>query len=641
MDYDDYDPMQGGPPDQMASDPFADYDYDTLYTYYEQFKDTNPQVAEMIKQGLARKRQQMHQGSSYNPSSSNFDHKIDEYKLTKNCSVSTFHNTLEYLKTLIICLVIYRILKYTLFRYVSNELKNLLTAAFGVILLYKYYGEEDIKLIAPLLIYYISLKILYFQTDSSNSTEITEKPLSSSPSSSTNEKSPKTTETDAIESENPEKSVNLDNSGDLDPAKNPKSIPKTSIKFPIFINLLILLLPEIYMPEKNWAHTRGTNLIISLKLLTCLSESESTDLLTGLGYILHPASILFGPWTSIRAYKNSITNRNSIKLDFLQFFSLKSMCLITLALLLALFSIIQTTCITPYLFQDPYPDSDNINTLRTLTGWKLKSFRFKYLPNFHLNLFLYAFQNALSFRFSWYYIAFVSTLCCILTDQIEENLSFLDKLFYVCNPFSIEFPFCLSKVVVDWNRPISKFLKNYVYSPLYGNLKLKYEHHESHFMFLGLDPRNCYVGFSVVISFLISGLFHGLDYRIYIILFCLGLFSYTQHSLRKNLALLYDNKNLAPNTATKLKNQLSDNPVNSFRITKFFINSYYKFIFLIINFIHLIFLGGLMIQDEDFEKNSKNSPILVFRVVWELWKSMHFISFYMFSFMILIYLFTR
>lgn len=678
MDY-DY-PDYGDAPPGTGRDPFEDYDYETLLGFYDQFKDSNPQVAQMIQMGLAKKRLQA-SGNVHGQYHDPMTPKFNEQQMVLQCSQTTFVKTLDYIKLLILALIFYRLLKATVFKFLSNDVKHFLTTALGLAILHKIY-QQDVYLILPQLLFYLTLKFLktnskYTNQTSQNSTDQCESTISPESEStcikSTNETSEKMTsemtsqksqetkigkksdhssdwftieESKSTNAEN----VSLVNSNEISTEsyrvllknyikeQEPDYIAKQEENEPvsvilIFFHVLTLLATEIYYPKQNWSRVRGTNMILTFKIIHVLSckYDASSNLLEQLAYILHPGTVIFGPFTTFEEFRESFCRA---KYGIKSLIHWKTLIISTIVFILAMSNLILSNCVMPYLFQDPYPDKDDEGSLRSLTGIKLKGYQ-SMLPIFyHINMkvFLYCLEIALTFRTNWYYIAFLSTLFSTLTDQIDSQK--FSNIFYVCNPFSIEFPFCISKVVRDWNKPFSKWLNISIFAPINKSLKLYCMDCEYKWYSFVLDFRKFYKLLVMFVTFCISCLYHGIDVRINCILGILCLVSWVQHSLRKELSLIYDNSEIAP-LNSKLRKLLKQPNKQKF-ITRFILNPFIKTVFFTLNYTHLIYLGGIMLQVHD---NYSQKELLELSV--QLWYGMHFITFKITAALVIVYLFIK
>merc|ERR1712226_235789 len=147
----------------MRGDPFADYSYEELAHLYEQYRDENPEIANMIMYGMQSKMQKAgvrnHVGNRLHE-----EIKIDELLETKRCVHSTLQQSVQTLVGVLVCLLIFRVFKYTFFRVLPSSLRNLTVSAFGAACLYIFYQREDIMLISPLLALFATLKFILPQT---------------------------------------------------------------------------------------------------------------------------------------------------------------------------------------------------------------------------------------------------------------------------------------------------------------------------------------------------------------------------------------------------------------------------------------------------------------------------------------------
>lgn len=93
------------------------------------------------------------------------------------------------------------------------------------------------------------------------------------------------------------------------------------------------------------------------------------------------------------------------------------------------------------------------------------------------------------------------------------------SLFDITNPLKVELPRSLVEVVVHWNIPIHRWLKNYVFSPVRP--------------IVGTP-------LAILATYSISALLHGLNFQLAAVLLSLGLYSYVEHVLRAKLARIFD-----------------------------------------------------------------------------------------------------
>merc|ERR1711957_1151992 len=86
---------------------------------------------------------------------------IDELFETKSCISSSVQQQVLSVGSVVLCILIFRAFKYTFYRVLPNNLRNIVTSAFGLATLYVFYAAEDIMLITPLLALFVSLKFLF------------------------------------------------------------------------------------------------------------------------------------------------------------------------------------------------------------------------------------------------------------------------------------------------------------------------------------------------------------------------------------------------------------------------------------------------------------------------------------------------
>jgi len=241
-------------------------------------------------------------------------------------------------------------------------------------------------------------------------------------------------------------------------------------------------------------------------------------------------------------------------------------------------------------------------------------------------------ESAYQFRFSWYYVGFLSTALASFSNLLEfENLK--EGIFSVVNPVAVELPTCLSSVTSAWNKPIGNWIKLSIFYPLLEVGKVKFGHISANSYF-GLDPRLSYRFIILMITYILSSLLHGLDIRIFNILFLLGFYTYVQYSFRSRLALIFDKSCIAPKNS-KYRETLS----KSVGFVQNFLTTVFQIGFFIINWLHLQYLGCIMMDDhgEDWEPSNEGYRDLIYA----LWKGMEFFSLKISLGMFLTYLFIR
>ncbi|XP_075159152.1 protein-serine O-palmitoleoyltransferase por [Haematobia irritans] len=120
------------------------------------------------------------------------------------------------------------------------------------------------------------------------------------------------------------------------------------------------------------------------------------------------------------------------------------------------------------------------------------------------------YMDSLSIRCSHYFISYLShaTLLVNYCSQLQ-----------IVKPLQVEFPRSLSTAIRSWNIPMHIWLKNTVFNRL----------RSSHSNF-----------FAIIITYLVSCLVHGFNYKVHLVLVSLGLFSYFENKLRFTLAQIFN-----------------------------------------------------------------------------------------------------
>ncbi|XP_064499564.1 LOW QUALITY PROTEIN: protein-serine O-palmitoleoyltransferase porcupine, partial [Pseudopipra pipra] len=132
---------------------------------------------------------------------------------------------------------------------------------------------------------------------------------------------------------------------------------------------------------------------------------------------------------------------------------------------------------------------------------------------------LRAYESALSFHFSNYFVAFLSEATATLAgsghseshDNLRWDLS-------VSRPLRVELPRSMAEVVTNWNLPMSRWLHTYVFQ----------------------TARRLGTFAAVLGTYAASALLHGLSFHLAAVLLSLGLITYAEHALRQRLAVLLD-----------------------------------------------------------------------------------------------------
>ncbi|KAL4225879.1 hypothetical protein ACF0H5_013867 [Mactra antiquata] len=197
--------------------------------------------------------------------------------------------------------------------------------------------------------------------------------------------------------------------------------------------IVYLIACEFMMESTVWHSIRGAQIILSMKIIGVAfdlsngSMIEFPDIFAYFGYNFCVGTVIFGPWISFTEYKHILSqHKRPMKI----FWILKVMFSLTCALLCVMCS----TCIVHWLILDNH---------------------FKWVI---------AYRDAQSFRFSHYFISFLSEVTVILSglgathvnDDVRWDLR-------VSKPYHIEMPRSLVEVVTNWNLPMHNWLKNYIF----------------------------------------------------------------------------------------------------------------------------------------------------------------------------------
>jgi len=199
------------------------------------------------------------------------------------------------------------------------------------------------------------------------------------------------------------------------------------------------------------------------------------------GYCLCPGTVILGPWVSYSEYLAIFKEPK---------FNLTWLFKILFTVMFAFMFLTISTCWNPWLI----PDS----------GWK----------------WWLAYRDAMSFRASHYFVSFMSEASAI-SAGFGAHLVGSQILWHytVTQPHNIEVPRSLVEVVVSWNLPMHKWLKQYVFKQSRNKL--------------GPGP-------AVFLTYFASTLLHGLSGQIAAVLLSLGFYTWVEHSLREKLSNILD-----------------------------------------------------------------------------------------------------
>ncbi|XP_068454478.1 protein-serine O-palmitoleoyltransferase porcupine-like [Clinocottus analis] len=258
--------------------------------------------------------------------------------------------------------------------------------------------------------------------------------------------------------------------------------------------LIYLLVGELHLIDMvTWHKIRGSQMVVAMKAISLAFDLDRgtvgtlPSLAEFLGYVLFVGTVVFGPWISFSTYKNAIEGKQ------LSWLWLRRS---SLSLLKSQLCLLVSTCIAPYLFPLLIPIYGNAVTQK----W------------------LHAYENAVSFHFSNYFVGHLSEGTSMLAgagfteekDNIKWDMS-------VVKPLGVELPRSMVMVVTSWNIPMSRWLKTYAFKNA---------------MKLGTFP-------AILVTYTASALLHGLSFHLGAVLLSLGFITYVEHVLRKKLASIF------------------------------------------------------------------------------------------------------
>ena len=198
------------------------------------------------------------------------------------------------------------------------------------------------------------------------------------------------------------------------------------------------------------------------------------------GYSLCPATCVFGPWVRYTDYLNIFDNPrwNATWLVKIIFTLLFSFMFLTIS-----------TCWNPWL-----------------------------IPNDNWKWWL-AYRDAMSFRASHYFVSYLGEATAVAGGfGFNTELNHWNDM-QIVQPHNIEVPRSLLDVVVSWNMPMHRWLKTYCFKPAlrrFGSVA------------------------GIFATYAASTFLHGLNFQLGAVLFSLGLYTYTEHEVRKRLAQIFN-----------------------------------------------------------------------------------------------------
>ncbi|KAM5128465.1 protein-serine O-palmitoleoyltransferase porcupine isoform 3-T3 [Callospermophilus lateralis] len=266
--------------------------------------------------------------------------------------------------------------------------------------------------------------------------------------------------------------------------------------------LIYLLMGEMHMVDTvTWHKMRGAQMIVAMKAVSLGFDLDRGEVgavpspVEFMGYLYFVGTIVFGPWISFHSYLQAVQGR-PLSRRWLQ--------KVARSLALALLCLVLSTCVGPYLFPYFIPlDGDRLlrNKKRKARGTMVRWLR--------------AYESAVSFHFSNYFVGFLSEATATLAGAgFTEEKDHLEWDLTVSKPLNVELPRSMVEVVTSWNLPMSYWLNNYVFKNA---------------LRLGTFS-------AVLVTYAASALLHGFSFHLAAVLLSLAFITYVEHVLRKRLA---------------------------------------------------------------------------------------------------------
>ncbi|XP_055381048.1 protein-serine O-palmitoleoyltransferase porcupine [Condylostylus longicornis] len=257
------------------------------------------------------------------------------------------------------------------------------------------------------------------------------------------------------------------------------------------ICIIGLIICEISQSNINlWHQIRGIQMILTMKATSLAFDLDSKKIikcpgiLEYFGYLFCPANCVLGPWIPYEEYQ-AIFKGSKFNIKWI-FWTLTNIVASLIFLLLS-------NCF--------------ISLLAPSITWKWFS----------------AYKDAFSFRNSHYFVSFLSqatmTAAGFVNPISNRNYEISPIFGYiVTKPWTIELPKSLVQIVVNWNIPMHRWLKTYVFKVI--------------------KPHS--TALAIFITYLVSSLLHGLNLQLYAVLLSLGFYTFVEYKLRQKLANIFN-----------------------------------------------------------------------------------------------------
>ncbi|XP_055910341.1 protein-serine O-palmitoleoyltransferase porcupine [Eupeodes corollae] len=324
-----------------------------------------------------------------------------------------------------------------------------------------------------------------------------------------------------------------------------------------------------------WHKIRGVQMIATMKVvslafdLDAKKHARTPALFPFLGYMLCPANAVLGPWMAYDEYTVSL---DQSRIEFRWFLWTVSNSLASLGFLLL------SNCFVALICTD------------------------------YASKWIIAFRDALSFRCSHYFISFLSQ-ATMAAAGVHTSQSFGDKsrIFgsLVTKPCSIEVPRSLTEVVRNWNIPMHRWLKTYVFRTIKNRSTLA----------------------AIICTYVVSSLLHGLHFQIYAVLLSLGIFTFIEFQLRSKIASIFG-ACILPNPCRQRACSHEHKWKSTFSLV---MNS----VFGLLTMMHLAYLGIMM---EGTSSPNAQANRFSIQAGFNKWMSLDFLSHWIFACSYLFYL---
>lgn len=148
-----------------------------------------------------------------------------------------------------------------------------------------------------------------------------------------------------------------------------------------------------------------------------------------------------------------------------------------------------------------------------------------------------AYRDALSFRTSNYFVSFLAETVMITAGYSQSHKMFTGS---ISNPFYIELPRSLIQIVIHWNIPMHTWLKTCKFKILFSSMVEQFLYRCILFTDVFREARIFGVFPAICLTYLISSLLHGLNFKLAAVLLSIGLFSYIEFKFRNKLSSIFN-----------------------------------------------------------------------------------------------------